>query len=234
MSKDLAACCCWYVEDFYLAVPNSLTFNFRKGGYDQRVAENVSYHNELSALAEKLGLSHATAKTVVSALAIPANIDVLFLLSVPGSFKGTLLSSASLLVYTPLHEHFGIVPLEAMLAGIPVLAANEGGPTETVVDGKTGWLRDVENVEDWASIMESVLDGSIETEVLTQMGEDGRTRVKELFSKEKMAASFEAEINSIMSGRRPPVFSENSWTVGLIICGGLVHVVVCFALLYIL
>lgn len=167
-------------------------------------------------------------------MAIPADIDVLFLLSVPDSFKATLLTSASLLVYTPLHEHFGIVPLEAMLTAVPVLAANEGGPTETVVDGKTGWLRDVNNVEDWTSIMESVLDGSIEPEVLMQMGEDGRKRVKELFSKEKMAASFEAEINSIMTGRRAPVFSENTWTVGLILCGAVVHVVVCFALLYIL
>lgn len=197
-------------------------FLFVSGGYDQRVSENVSYHTQLSALAESLGLKHATAKTVVSALAIPQEIDVLFLLSVPGSFKTILLSSASLLVYTPLHEHFGIVPLEAMLAGTTVLAANEGGPTETVIDGKTGWLRDVEKVEDWTSIMQSVLDGSVPPDVLRKMGEAGTWRVKELFSKENMAESFEAEIDSIMTTRRPPVITIDMWVAGGLAASGLV------------
>jgi len=182
----------------------------------------VTYHIELSALAESLGLKHATAKTVVSALAIPQEIDVLFLLSVPGSFKTTLLSSASLLVYTPLHEHFGIVPLEAMLAGTTVLAANEGGPTETVIDGKTGWLRDVKKVEDWTSIMQCVLDGSVPPDVLRKMGEVGTMRVKELFSKENMAESFETEINSIMTTRRPPVITIDMWVAGGLAASGLV------------
>jgi hypothetical protein len=39
-----------------------------------------------------------------------------------------------------LGEHFGIVPIEAMFCGLPVVAVNDGGPTETVVDGSTGFL----------------------------------------------------------------------------------------------
>ena len=38
------------------------------------------------------------------------------------------------MLYTPPREHFGIVPLEAMLAKTPVLAINFGGPLETVVN----------------------------------------------------------------------------------------------------
>lgn len=49
-----------------------------------------------------------------------------------------LVSSA--LLYTPDREHFGIVPIEAMFEGTPVIAVNSGGPKETVVHGKTGFL----------------------------------------------------------------------------------------------
>lgn len=37
-------------------------------------------------------------------------------------------------------EDFGIIPVEAMAAGVPVIARNSGGFRETVVDGKTGVL----------------------------------------------------------------------------------------------
>ena len=52
------------------------------------------------------------------ALNVPEDVDVLFLLSVPNTLKMMLLNAARLLVYTPANEHFGIVPLEAMLAGV--------------------------------------------------------------------------------------------------------------------
>lgn len=40
----------------------------------------------------------------------------------------------------PGEEDFGIAPVEAMAAGVPVIALNRGGLKETVVDGKTGIL----------------------------------------------------------------------------------------------
>ena len=44
------------------------------------------------------------------------------------------------LVLPTLNEDFGMVPLEAMACGAPVVAVDSGGPRETVVPGKTGWL----------------------------------------------------------------------------------------------
>lgn len=45
------------------------------------------------------------------------------------------------------YEDFGIVPVEAMAAGTPVIAYGKGGATETVVDGKTGILFHRQNVQ---------------------------------------------------------------------------------------
>ncbi|KAI2789937.1 Alpha-1,3/1,6-mannosyltransferase alg-2 [Penicillium oxalicum] len=168
------------------------------GGYDNRVQENVQYHQELDDLAKGLGLKTATAKTVVSALSIPDEIDVLFLLSVPTAFKNTLLAQSKLLLYTPMNEHFGIVPVEAMLAGLPVLASNTGGPLETVVEGETGWLRDVQAVEDWTAVMEKVLY-HLSEEDLERMAIAGKARVHDHFSLTAMGGRLEEEISKMLS-----------------------------------
>ncbi|OCK83610.1 glycosyltransferase family 4 protein [Lepidopterella palustris CBS 459.81] len=177
------------------------------GGYDPRAPENLSTYTELCDLATSLKLKHATAKTVIGALSIPEDISVLFLQSVPNAFKSTLLRTSRLLVYTPRNEHFGIVPLEAMMAGIPVLAANEGGPTETVVNGQTGWLRDVKKVQDWTEVMQVALEDGPGEARLKEMGNRGRERVKAEFSMEKMATTLENEIERMMQGPRAPMVS---------------------------
>lgn len=52
----------------------------------------------------------------------------------------SLYSNAKGVLYTPVYEDFGIVPIEAMASGKPVVTVAEGGPVETVHDQQTGWL----------------------------------------------------------------------------------------------
>ncbi|KAL1881985.1 hypothetical protein VTK73DRAFT_3314 [Phialemonium thermophilum] len=171
------------------------------GGYDNRVSENVKYHEELVDLADSLGLRNATTRTLVTALSVPDDVEVLFLLSVPNALKDMLLHRARLLVYTPSNEHFGIVPLEAMLAGVPVLAANTGGPTETVVEGVTGWLRDPTDVRQWADVMDLVLTCMSDKE-LTALGREGMRRVKDNFACERMAERLDSLFDEILGKPR--------------------------------
>jgi glycosyltransferase involved in cell wall biosynthesis len=46
------------------------------------------------------------------------------------------------LLFTSPNEVWGMVPLEAMGFGKPVIAVNRGGPQESVIDGETGFLVD--------------------------------------------------------------------------------------------
>ena len=168
------------------------------------VDENVAYHNELVSLAESLKLTTATARNIVSALNIPDDIEVLFLLSVPAQLKTMLLDAATMLLYTPSNEHFGIVPLEAMLAGVPVLAANSGGPVETVVDGETGWLRPVDHPTAWIKVMQDALQKTSKGQ-LQKMGKQGQQRVKAEFSDAKMAVRLKEEIEAMVNAPRQDV-----------------------------
>jgi len=59
---------------------------------------------------------------------------------VPDDALKELYSRCEGVIYLPYFEDFGIVPVEALASGKPVIAAAEGGPIETVVDGETGWL----------------------------------------------------------------------------------------------
>jgi glycosyltransferase involved in cell wall biosynthesis len=52
----------------------------------------------------------------------------------------TLMRSADIVCCTPWYEPFGMVALEAMACGAPVVASRVGGLAETVLDGQTGIL----------------------------------------------------------------------------------------------
>ncbi|CAN5143348.1 glycosyltransferase [soil metagenome] len=67
-----------------------------------------------------------------------------------------LMADAAVLVY-PAVEDFGLVPVEAMAAGTPVLALDEAGTRETVVDGVTGYLMGDLDAAAWAERIEAAV-----------------------------------------------------------------------------
>ncbi len=71
----------------------------------------------------------------------PPGGSVEFLGRVSERERDELLSGARALLF-PGEEDFGIVPVEAQAAGVPVIAYGVGGAAETVLDGRTGVLFD--------------------------------------------------------------------------------------------
>lgn len=83
-----------------------------------------------------------------------AGPNVEFLGEVTEAEKWELMKKAKAFVFPSEQEDFGIIPVEAMAAGTPVIALNQGGVKETVVDGKTGIFFDQRSPE---SLAEAVL-----------------------------------------------------------------------------
>jgi len=68
--------------------------------------------------------------------------------------KWDLMKRAKGFVFPSEQEDFGIIPVEAMAAGTPVIALNQGGVKETVVDGKTGIFFDERTPESLAKAVQ--------------------------------------------------------------------------------
>ena len=89
-----------------------------------------------------------------------------------------LYANSIAILYTPLEEHFGIVPLEAMASGKPVLVSDSGGPAETVVNGITGFKLPPEP-KIWARKMALLLENQA---LRLNMGLKARSLVENRFS----------------------------------------------------
>ena len=68
--------------------------------------------------------------------------DVEFVVSPSDEQLRELYQTCRALFFTAPNEDFGLVPLEAMACGKPVIAPARGGPLETVLHGETGLLTD--------------------------------------------------------------------------------------------
>ncbi|WP_213450964.1 glycosyltransferase [Rhizomonospora bruguierae] len=58
----------------------------------------------------------------------------------------------------PVHEDFGIIPVEAQACGTPVVGLRRGGLLETVVDGETGFLTDSRDPDAYRPLLRRVTE----------------------------------------------------------------------------
>jgi len=86
-------------------------------------------------------------------------------------------------------ESFGLSALEAMSCEVPVVATLAGGLPEVVVDGETGYLCPVGDVEGMAA---AVLRLFSDEDLRRRMGEAGRRRAVEVFSQDGVVQQYRA------------------------------------------
>lgn len=118
-----------------------------------------------------------------------AGKNIEFLGEVMESEKWELLKNAKALVFPSEQEDFGIIPVEAMACGTPVVALNQGGVKETVIEGKTGLFFEERTID-------SLVKAVKKFENLKIKSEDCVNQAKK-FSKER----FKKEITEYVESR---------------------------------
>jgi glycosyltransferase involved in cell wall biosynthesis len=92
--------------------------------------------------------------------------------------------AADLFVMPSRYELFGIVMLEAMASGVPVIATKFGGPPEVVANGENGQLVDPTDIDAFAAAMADLISNPKKRQ---RMGEEARRSIEDLYCWEKLA-----------------------------------------------
>jgi sugar transferase (PEP-CTERM/EpsH1 system associated) len=109
-----------------------------------------------------------------------------------------LLGAADVFVLSSLTEGISLTLLEAMAAGLPVVATDVGGNREVVVPGQTGLLVPAGSP---AALAGAVLEVLHRPEQAQAMGAAGRRRVEEQFSLRHTVAQYERLYLELLGGR---------------------------------
>ena len=107
-----------------------------------------------------------------------------------------LLPTWDVFAQASLEEGFGIAALEAMAAGLPVVATRVGGVPELVKDGETGWLVPRGDVPALAAGLRTLL---LDRDTRLAMGAAARARVAASFSVEQMVANVSAVYDDVLA-----------------------------------
>lgn len=113
-----------------------------------------------------------------------------------------VIAAADVVVCSSHFESYGMVAVETMASGKPIVSTRRGGPSETIVDGETGFLVDA---GDAAALAERVIRLLRDPSLRQRMGEAGRARAEAQFSAQAMAARFSETVGRLVAGRRDEV-----------------------------
>ena len=95
-------------------------------------------------------------------------------------------------LFSAINEDFGIIPLEAMASYKPIISVNEGGPRETILNNKTGFL--INSVDEMKKKMLYLAENK---DIAEELGKEGRKYVQENYNWKLFLKRFEEKCKDI-------------------------------------
>ena len=120
--------------------------------------------------------------------------QVLFMGHVAESEKFRILQMCDIYVSTSQHEGFGLVFLEAMACGLPIVCYNHGGQTDFLRHRETGYLAPLNDLHSFKKSCELLIHNPKLREMMSKNNE----RQFEEFRIDKYAAKYESIFNHVL------------------------------------
>ncbi|WP_226526663.1 N-acetyl-alpha-D-glucosaminyl L-malate synthase BshA [Metabacillus niabensis] len=108
-----------------------------------------------------------------------------------------LYSISDLILLLSEKESFGLVLLEAMACGVPCIGTNAGGIPEVILEGETGYICDVGDIETIAIRAIQILS---DQDLHSRMAESATTLAKERFHSDKIVSQYESIYYKLLEG----------------------------------
>jgi glycosyltransferase involved in cell wall biosynthesis len=108
-----------------------------------------------------------------------------------------LYNQSLMLVFMPIMEPFGLVALEAMACGTPVIGVREGGVRESVLDGKSGILVD-RNPTELAEAIDHLVQNP---ELRDRLGQQAGVYVRSEWTWARSIDQYEKEVEKLLTGK---------------------------------
>ncbi len=104
-------------------------------------------------------------------------LNVVFKTNINDKQLRNLYSSSTAVLFSAINEDYGFIPIESMASSKPIISVNEGGPRETIINNKTGFLTN--SPSEMAEKM-AILAG--DKRLAESMGKEGRKLVEKNYS----------------------------------------------------
>jgi glycosyltransferase involved in cell wall biosynthesis len=129
-------------------------------------------------------------KKYLEEMALNLEVELILLNNVTDEELISLYNSTRLTVYAPIREPFGLVSLESMACGTPVVAVREGGVQEAVIHEHTGLTADRDTAQ-FAEAIQSLLS---QPELARQYGQNGREQVMQNWTWDRAVETLESHL----------------------------------------
>ncbi len=167
-------------DDSYFLYPSRIVINKRQdyviSAFNQFVKRTKDTKHKLI-IAGTLSKDPEHQKYFEKLKTMAHNLNVVFKTNIEDKELKKLYANSTAVMFCAINEDYGYIPIEAMASSKPVISVNEGGPRETILNGKTGFL--VNSTSEMAERMAYVVENKADAEAL---GKAGRKLVEEKYS----------------------------------------------------
>ena len=113
--------------------------------------------------------------------------NIKFILSPDDQHLVDLYSNSYTVLFAAMNEDLGLIPFEAGLSKKPIISVNEGGPTETILNNRSGFLVDATPT----AFAEKMIYLAGRPEIVEQMGKEGYKNISTNYSKKSFFKKYD-------------------------------------------